>query len=79
MIEAIQQANALATPDKGKGKDDKKSKPSARQGQQLAPSYLLHQIDKLPSRYDLRATGHLSPRWKMKVDRLPARPRRWSA
>ena len=61
MIEAIQQANVRTTADKEKGKDDKKSKPSARQGQQLAPSYLLHQIDKLPSRYDLRATGHLSP------------------
>ena len=58
MIEAIQQGNARSTQEKPKGKGDGKSRPAARQP---APSYLLHQIDKLPPRCDLRATGHLSP------------------
>lgn len=65
MIAAIQQGNLLAAAekdhDKGKDKDDKKAKSPARQRREISPSYLLHQIDKLPSRCDLRATGHLSP------------------
>lgn len=65
MIAAIQQGNLLAAAekdhDKGKDKDDKKAKSPARQRSEIAPSYLLHQIDKLPTRCDLRGTGHLSP------------------
>lgn len=59
MIVQIQEGNVLATQEQGK--DHKKAKSPARQRSEIAPSYLLHQIDKLPSRCDLRATGHLSP------------------
>lgn len=63
MIAAVQQGNLLTTQEQGKdkGKDVKKAMSPARQRSEIAPSYLLHQIDKLPSRCDLRATGHLSP------------------
>lgn len=63
MIVTIQHGNMLATQgtEKEKGRDGKKAKSPAQQRSEIAPSYLLHQIDKLPSRCDLRATGHLSP------------------